>query len=1253
VTRDSGEEFDSVVRGIAASPAIGLPPPSTVGERFHLCRTLGTGAFGVVYEAEDRRDGRRVALKMLRHAQPDWIYRFKNEFRAMQGLAHPNLVVLNELFFESRRWFFTMELLDGVDLASHVRIGTAFDEAKLRDALRQLLEGLSALHEAGKVHRDVKPSNVLVTRVGRVVLLDFGLVTEAPSAVASAIVGTPAYMAPEQAALGEIGPPADLYAVGVMLYELLTGTVPMQGSPRQMLVEKQTREPPPPASIVRGIPDDLNTLCVKLLRFQPALRPTASEALDSLAAPRITSRVPPAMSADAATFVGRSAELEALRRAFRCSRNGELATVLVRGESGIGKSSLVRRFTAQLVALQPDTLLLEGRCYEREAVPYKAIDGVIDALSRRFARMADGDVAALLPARSAVLAQVFPVLRRVPQVAREASGPSPNADPQELRRQAFLALRDLFTRVAVRCPTVMTIDDLQWADDDGLRALGEVLRPPDPPPLLFIGTLRKGAGGEDEALARVRGAIPDGVRLVELSGLGHTDARELAATLLGRAKAPELCADKIANEAGGHPLFLEELARHVMVGGAGRGEVKLDDAIWLRVENVDPSTRQAMELIAVAGKPLAQGMVAEALGQAGDLTRSVAILRASNLVRTSGPDRADAIEPYHDRVREAVLSHLLPSERRSRHEALAIAFGASSHPDSEALATHWREAGHPSRAAGYAAAAGDLAGRAFAFDRAVQWYEQALALLPEGEATRHELTVKLGDALANAGRPAIAAVHFDAAAALAPHVEALELRRRTAEQLLRSGQFERGLAAIRAVLAAVGMRMPSTRIGAKIALLYHRTRLALRGLRFSVRARADIRAEDLARIDACSFVSSSLSPTIGGNLFLRSAFATRALLLALRAGDLERIARSVSREAALRGWLIGNRSPVPGRVQRRTQRLLRYAHELAERCGTQQARTHATWAKGQTLYGAGQFHAAVEHLGRCLEPNDATIERLEIRWVMIRALALLGRYEDLRRLQQEGLRDALARGDVYAAILLRLGTASLVWLADDRTDLAERHASEAMQEWATLSSGSDHPSRRAAALPAGSVDLYCFPQLRFGPVGLMISRSLLNLYQGNAELAHSTADDWANGTKLDFPSLMGTLHRLQLRASSALAMLDRNLGRPQTLLREVECDARALASGGSWSGLATAFRAALALRRGSRADALAGLGRAVREFDTAHMKSYAAAARDRAARLRNDASSATEIANAAEVLRAEGVASPGHMIAMLLPGFAV
>ena len=124
----------------------------------------------------------------------------------------------------------------------------AFDEQKLRDALKQLFEGLAALHASDRVHRDIKPSNVLVTREGRVVLIDFGLVTDSSHTTISGVVGTPAYMAPEQAASLEVGPAADVYAVGVMLYEILTGAMPIDGAPLQVLLDKQTREPAPPAN---------------------------------------------------------------------------------------------------------------------------------------------------------------------------------------------------------------------------------------------------------------------------------------------------------------------------------------------------------------------------------------------------------------------------------------------------------------------------------------------------------------------------------------------------------------------------------------------------------------------------------------------------------------------------------------------------------------------------------------------------------------------------------------------------------------------------------------------------------------------------------------------------------------------------------------------------------------------------------------------------------------------------------------------
>ena len=152
-------------------------------ERFRIVRCIGAGGAGVVYEAEDMRARRRVALKTLKEVSGQGVYRLKKEFRSLADVRHPNLIRLGELHHARGQWFFTMDLIDGVSILDHVRRepdsgsgGSGLDEPRLRKALRQLVAGLRGLHDAGKVHRDIKPSNVMVDDDGKLVLLDFGLV---------------------------------------------------------------------------------------------------------------------------------------------------------------------------------------------------------------------------------------------------------------------------------------------------------------------------------------------------------------------------------------------------------------------------------------------------------------------------------------------------------------------------------------------------------------------------------------------------------------------------------------------------------------------------------------------------------------------------------------------------------------------------------------------------------------------------------------------------------------------------------------------------------------------------------------------------------------------------------------------------------------------------------------------------------------------------------------------------------------------
>ena len=244
--------------------------------RFTVQERLGAGTFGVVFKVFDRDRNSVVALKKLLQVSATHLMRFKREFRSLVDLVHPNLVQLYELFGEDRQWFFTMELVEGIDFQSYVRPGgIKADLKRLRESLFQLATGVQALHSSGRLHRDLKPSNVLVTPEGRVVILDFGLVREfeAPLIEQSvAMAGSPAYMAPEHAAGKPINEAADWYAVGVMLYRALTGQLPFTGNMAEAMERKQKIRAPNVRDLVPDVPEDLQEACRHLLARAPAAR---------------------------------------------------------------------------------------------------------------------------------------------------------------------------------------------------------------------------------------------------------------------------------------------------------------------------------------------------------------------------------------------------------------------------------------------------------------------------------------------------------------------------------------------------------------------------------------------------------------------------------------------------------------------------------------------------------------------------------------------------------------------------------------------------------------------------------------------------------------------------------------------------------------------------------------------------------------------------------------------------------------------
>jgi len=245
-----------------------------VDGRYRVLRKLGTGGMANVYLAEDQELGRRVAIKVLddRHASDDqFVERFRREAKAAAALSHPNIVSIYDRGETDGTYYIAMEYLEGPNLKELVRQGTP----SIRTAVaytREILSALRLAHRRGLVHRDIKPHNILVDAEGRLKVTDFGIARSGPSQMteAGSIIGTAQYLSPEQARGAPVDQRSDLYSVGVVLYELLTGTVPFTGStPLEIAMKHLSEVPKPPSRRRPDVPPDLDRVVLRALAKNP------------------------------------------------------------------------------------------------------------------------------------------------------------------------------------------------------------------------------------------------------------------------------------------------------------------------------------------------------------------------------------------------------------------------------------------------------------------------------------------------------------------------------------------------------------------------------------------------------------------------------------------------------------------------------------------------------------------------------------------------------------------------------------------------------------------------------------------------------------------------------------------------------------------------------------------------------------------------------------------------------------------------
>lgn len=1258
------QSLDQSLPWAQTSPRSGTHPsgvrlsPPTVSKRFRLLEQLGVGGMGAVYRAYDRELGQELALKQLHSLSSRDRHHLKAEFRALAGIVHPNLVNLYELFVDEHVCFFTMELVRGVDFVEHARGAMPFagpaDVAicnRVVDAARQLALALSALHEGGKLHRDVKPSNVLVTPAGRVVLVDFGLTaplegSAESNSVAEGFAGTVPYMAPEQVWGEKLGPAADWYAFGVTLFEALLGRLPLSGPPLEVALRK--REFVAGSLAGEGVPIDpaLDRLIVSLLDPDAARRPAASQVIACLggdAGERSRASVPPAGKSDR-LIVGREHELDELGRAFEEVSAGVTRVVHVTGSSGIGKSTLLREFQRRLEA-RDRALILRSRCHPQETVAFNAVDGLMDDLSRRLPKLSPSAVPALSDEQRASLLKIFPGLS---QCGLGAAGDDRKlaVDGQSSRKNAITGLRELFTAVSRHRPLVLVLDDVQWADRDSGILLRELLRAPSDAAVLVL----LGYRAEDRAssaclgvldAAALEDAAPPEPLTLALAPLDSDQSLQLVERRLAEGLRDRAVVEPLIAASGGSPFLLCEVANYLnsRSDNAAPAGLDLGALLELRTRGLPPEARDVLEVLSVAGAPLGQAVALRAAGLGVDDRGLITNLERLSIVRTTDAHERTT-EVYHHRLRDEVLGQMAPADRAARHRSIASALVTSSTPNPLAAVHHLEAAADTDSLKRYIVSAAHHASQVLAFDRAAELYRRAIEI-GASDVEPHELFRRLGTALANAGRGREAGEAFlSAAQALNRRPETdpdyvLLLKQKASEQFIQSGHNDLGLRTLKEVLAGLDIHVPGTRRASINRATMLRVYSLLRGVKAKPMPADEKSVEALRRFDALWAAGIRLSMI---DHTFTSYSTIRCALDALAIGEPTRLVCALAGEA-------GNLAAVPnGVMQRRADALLALTDELLEResmppyprCFVRACRAVVAAFRGRHAETVELMDSAIEEF-RAAAPGFTWETALWQVW-LLNALGYVGNLSELRRRAASVLDEARLRDDRFMARSVALGRTTLAWLSEDRPEHTIEQADIALS-WAPKEYTTQHYQH-------------------------YISCAEAELYRRNVEGAwERTVREWPLLTENYF--LMLTFLRdelLQIRARSALARAEA-LGSSPNARTADGMNARnlrklALESAGaiqdhgleSCRGWALLIRATVASQEGRTEASERALRDAVAAFDASGMMLYREAARYRLGEMLGDAGAA-ELTRAKAWLHQQGVVNPPAMIGMLAPGF--
>nr|MDP9238935.1 protein kinase [Chloroflexota bacterium] len=765
-------------------------PRTFASGRYVVRRVLPEGGQKTVYLVHDEALDRDCALSMVKSEllEPDDLERFRREAQAMARLDHPNIVAVYEVSEEDGRPFFVCQYITGGDLRGTLReAGGPLPMERALGIAEDVCRALGHAHEHGIVHRDVKPANILLTSDGAAKLGDFGLALAAGRTrltLEGAFAGTAAYMAPEQA----MGQPADarsdLYALGCVLYEMLTGRAPFAGGDALAIISQHMNTAPvDPSWHNPAVPKPLEATVLRLLAKSPDERPaSAQEVAQELRRINELAAVepPPSPEPQAVTdlrgldwgrFVGRGEEMEQLKDALDGALSGKAALIFVAGEPGIGKTRLAEEFA--VYAGLRGAHVLSGRAYEGgSSLPYTPF---VEALRQYTRSRPDGELRTQLgPGAPEVATLVSEIRARFPDIQE-----APRLEPEAERLRLFESVTEFLRNASAAGPIVLHLDDLHWADKPSLLLLQHLAQRTARDRLLVLGAYRDVELARGHPLSETLGALRrlPNYRRVLLRGLPQESVNDLLSAIdpseEGATRRQALAA-ALYHETEGNPFFIRETLAHLVETGkivheAGRWVPRVTSVSELGIpEGVREVIGRRLSLLSdgcnsmlTLASTMTGGFSWDALKAINPDVPEAQLLDlleealAAQLIAERKEEGAGRYDFTHALIRQTLYEELSTPRRVLLHrqigEALEKLYAANIEPHLAELAHHFYQAapgGDVEKAIDYATRAGVRAIELYAWEEAAGHYERALQAMDlTGTADhqqRFDLLMRLG-----------------------------------------------------------------------------------------------------------------------------------------------------------------------------------------------------------------------------------------------------------------------------------------------------------------------------------------------------------------------------------------------------------------------------------------------------------------------------------------------------------------------------